>query len=219
MRVRERCIRQRVQTANQLRGRLSEFGIVLPKRHTVLLTRLGEMTASGQFGALPAVVRKLVERLRAEIVEQAEKVAAAEAMLSRHSKLLMSSPHIGPINAARLAVALEARGVFARARAFAAYLWLVPRQQASAESSARRGIGQMRACEMRSYLVLAAQTLLIHVGRMKEPPQDPLLVWAGRLLQRKLCNRAIVAVAAKLARIAWAVMATHQPYRHRSVGA
>ena len=77
----------------------------------------------------------------------------------------------------------------------------------------------MRACEMRSYLVLAAQTLLIHVGRMKEPPQDPLLVWAGRLLQRKLCNRAIVAVAAKLARIAWAVMATHQPYRHRSVGA
>jgi transposase len=96
---------------------------------------------------------------------------------------------------------------------------LVPRQQASAESSARRGIGQMRACEMGRYLVLAAQTLLIHVGRMKEPPQDPLLVWAGRLLQRKLRNRAIVAVAAKLARIAWAAMATHQPYRHRSVGA
>jgi transposase len=83
-----KAYRAGVQTANQLRGRLSEFGIVLPKRHTVLLTRLGEITASGQFGALPAVVRELVERLRAEIVEQAEKAAAAEAMLSRRSKLM-----------------------------------------------------------------------------------------------------------------------------------
>jgi hypothetical protein len=60
---------------------------------------------------------------------------------------------------------------------------------------------------------------LIRVGRMKEPPQDPLLVWAGRLLQRKLRNVAVVAVAAKLARIAWAIMAANQPYRYRSAGA
>jgi transposase len=117
-----------------------------------------------------------------------------------------------------LSVALEAPGVFARGRAFAAYLRLVPRQQASAESNALRGIGQMRACEMRRYLVLAAQTLLIHVERIKEPPQDPLLAWAGWLLRRKMRNVAVVAVAAKLARIAWAVMASNQPYRHRSVG-
>jgi transposase len=183
------------------------------------------MSASGQFGALPAVVQELVDRLREEIIEPAEKVAATEAMLRQainadgRCRLLMSIPHIGPINAAGLSVALEAPGAFARGRAFAASLRLVPRQQASAESSALRGIGQMRACETRRYLVLAAQTLLIHVARMKQPPQDPLLAWAGRLLRRKMRNVAVVAVAAKLARIAWAVMANNQPYRHRSVAA
>jgi transposase len=134
-------------------------------------------------------------------------------------RLLMSIPNIGPINAAALSVALEAPGVFARGRAFAAYLRLVPRQQASAESSALLGIGQMHACEMRSYLVLAAQSLLIRVNRMKQPPQDRLLIWADRLRRRKTRNVAVVGVAAKLARIAWAVMAHNQPYRPRSVGA
>lgn len=189
----------------------------------MLLARLDEMSASGQFGALPAVVQELVDRPREEIIEQAEKVAAAEAMLRQAIKadgrcqLLMSIPHIDPINAAGLSVALEAPGAFARGRAFAASLRLVARLQASAESTALRGIGQMRACEMRRYLVLAAQTLLIHVARKKEPPQDLLLAWAGRLLlRRKMHNVAVVAVAAKLARIAWAVMANNQPYRHRS---
>jgi transposase len=225
MRVRERRIRQRVQTANQLRGLLGEFGIVLPKGQGVLLARLSEVMAGAGFAALPATVQELAETLRAEIIEQAEKVKAAEAMLlpvvkaDAGCRLLMSIPHIGPINAAALAVALETPGVFARGRAFAAYLRLVPRQQASAESSALRGIGQMRACEMRRYLVLAAQTLLIRVERSKEPPQDRLLAWADRLLRRKVRNVAVVAVAAKLARIAWAVLASNTPYRARPRGA
>jgi hypothetical protein len=87
----------------------------------------------------------------------------------------------------------------------------VPRQQASAEKSALRGIGQLRACEMRRYLVLAAQSLLIRVNRLKQPPQDRLLLWAGRLVRRKTRNVAVVAVAARLARIAWAVTAGNQP--------
>jgi transposase len=198
---------------------------LLGKGHRVLLERLADVMASEPFAALPAPVQELVERLREEIIEQAEKVEAAAAMLLQTVKadascrLLMSIPHIGPINAAGLSVALEAPAVFARGRAFAAYMRLVPRQQASAENNTLRGIGQMRACEMRRYLVLAAQTLLTHVDHMKEAPHDPLLAWAGRLLHRKTRNVAVVAVAAKLARIAWAVMANNQPYRHRSVGA
>jgi len=225
MRVRERRIRQRVQTANQLRGLLSEFGIVLPRGQDVALGRLGEVMASASFAVLPAVVQEMAETLRDEIIEQVEKVKAAEAMLLQAVKadprcrLLMSIPHIGPINAAGLSVALEAPAAFARGRAFAAYLRLVPRQQASAESSSLRGIGQMRACDMRRYLVLAAQTLLTHVDHMKEPPQDRLLAWAGRMLRRKMRNVAVAAVAAKLARIAWAVMANNQPYQPRPVGA
>ena len=225
MRVRERRIRQRVQTANQLRGLLNEFGIVLPKGHQLLLVQLRELIPTAQFAALPAIVQELVQGLRDEIIEQAEKVEAASAALTTavqadaNCRLLMSIPHIGPINAAALSVALETPGAFARGRAFAAFLRLVPPQHASAENTRLRGVGQMQACEMRRYLVLAAQGLLTRVDRIKEPPQDRLLAWAGLMLRRKMRNVAVVAVAAKLARIAWAVMAHNQPYRPRPVGA
>jgi len=233
MRVRERRIRQRVQTANQLRGLLNEFGIVLPKGPQLLLARACELMATAPFAALPAAVQELVQTLVDEVVEQAEKVkacpwleqGAVDAALmtavqaDANCRLLMSIPSIGPINAAGLAVALEAPRVFRRGRAFAAFLRLVPRQQASAESSKLRGVGRQQACEMRRYLVLAAQTLLIRVNRIKEPSQDPLLAWAGRLLRRKTRNVAVVAVAAKLARIAWAVMAKNQPYTPRTLRA
>ena len=81
-----------------------------------------------------------------------------------------------------------------------------------------RGVGPLRAREMRRYLVLAAQTLLTRVDRIKEPPQDRLLAWAEQMLRRKMHNVAVVAVAAKLARIASAVTASNQPYQPSPVG-
>jgi hypothetical protein len=65
--------------------------------------------------------------------------------------------------------------------------------------------------------VLAGHSLLTMVGRLKEPPSDGLLLWARRLAARKNRNVAAVAVAAKLARIAWAVIATGEPYRPRRI--
>ena len=81
-----------------------------------------------------------------------------------------------------------------------------------------RGVGPLRAREMRRYLVRAAQTLLTRVDRIKEPPQDRLLAWAEQMLRRKMHNVAVVAVAAKLARIASAVTASNQPYQPSPVG-
>jgi hypothetical protein len=63
--------------------------------------------------------------------------------------------------------------------------------------------------------VLAGQSLLTMIERREEPPQDRLLIWAQRLLRRKQRNVAAVAVAAKLARIAWAVLAKGEAYRPR----
>ena len=59
---------------------------------------------------------------------------------------------------------------------------------------------------------------MIRVNRLKQPPQDRLLLWAGRLLRRRTRNVAVFAVAARLARIAWAVMAGNRPYRPHPVG-
>src|SRR5260370_32739827 len=81
MRGRERRIRQGVQTANQLRGPLNEFGIVLPKGPQLLLARACELMATAPFAALPAAVQELVQTPVDEVVEQAQKGKAVDAAL------------------------------------------------------------------------------------------------------------------------------------------
>lgn len=223
MRMRGRQIRQLVQTANQLRGLLNEFGIVLPKGRARLLARVAELVESEAFTALPPAMQHVVRGLQAEIVEQAGKVRAADRALAaavatdQRCTLLLTIPNLGPVSTSGLSVALEQPASFRNGRAFSASLRLVPRQNASAEKSRQFGVGPMHNSELRRYLVLAAQSLLTRVDRMEEPPQDPLLAWAERLLRRKPRNVAAIAVAGKLARIAWAVMASQQPYRPRAV--
>ena len=112
-------------------------------------------------------------------------------------------------------VALEAPSAFRNGRSFAAHLSLSPRQHASAEKSRQLGIGRQRANETRRYLVLAAQGLLTRVARMKSPPPIASCCGRARLLTRKNRNVAAVAVAAKLARIAWAVTARNAHYTPR----
>jgi len=128
---------------------------------------------------------------------------------------LRSVPGLGPINAAGLSVALEAPQSYRNARAFAASLRLVPRQWQSADRQQLRGVAKQGASDIRGNLVLAGQSLLTMIGRREELPQDRLLIWAQRLLRRKPRNVAAVAVAAKLARIAWAVLAKGEAYRSR----
>jgi transposase len=222
MRMRERRIRQLVQTANQLRGLLNEFGFILPKGHTRVLAGVAELMASSEFVALPLPMQEVVRALHGEIAEQAGKVKAATAAVAAavaadpNCALLMTVPNLGPINAAALSIALDVPGAFRNGRAFAAALRLVPRQDASAERSTLRSIGRLHNSELRRYLVLAAQGLLTRVDRMKEPPRDPLFGWAQRMLRRKMRNVAVVALAGKLARIAWAVRASGRPYTPRA---
>jgi len=213
VRIRTRRIRQVVQTANQLRSVLYEFGIVVPKGHRRMLEAI-----AGVMSSLPAEIAGMVEGLCGELSEQMRAVkATSEDLLKciKHEEScqrLMTIPNLGPINAASLSVALEAPGEFANGRAFAACLGLVPRHAQSAERQALLGIAKQCANETRRHLVLAAQSLFNRLNRMKELPQDRFLLWAHALLKRKNRNVAAVAVAAKLARIAWAVAAKEQVY-------
>jgi transposase len=222
MRVRERRIRQLGQTTNQLRGLLNEFGIIAPKGTTRLLARVDEFAKTAAFRALPASMQEVAQALHGEIIDQAAKVKAAtrammEAALADEScRLLRTIPNLGPITSAALTVALEVPEAFRNGRAFAAFLRLVPRQHDTADHSMQLGIGGLESCELRRYLVLAAQSLLTRVGRLTDIPEDPLLAWAQRKLREKNRNVAAVAVAAKLARLAWAVMAHNRPYAPRA---
>jgi transposase len=223
VRMRARRIKQLVQTANQLRGLMNEFGIVLPKGTPAMLVRLNEVMRSAAGSELPSGMQTLAGGLMAEIEEQASKVKTADReLLASVGKdeaclRLMSIPNVGPISAAALSVSLEVPQAFRSGRAFAAHLRLVPRQRASAEKSLLIGVGRQSANDLRRYLVLAAQSLLTRLARSKEPTLDPFLAWARGLLKRKTRNVAAVAVAGKLARIAWALMATGKTYTMRPV--
>jgi transposase len=218
VRIRTRRLRQMVQTANQLRGLLNEFGIIVPKGRRRMLDAIARLRGEG---SLPAEVVGFVESMCHELLEQDRSAKEATEELSARVKAeescmrLMTVPNLGPINAASLSVALEIPSEFGNARAFAAYLRLVPRQSKSAERETMLGVGRQNANETRRHLVLAAQSLFNRLARMKELPNDRFLLWAHALLQRKKRNIAAVAVAARLARIAWAVAAKEQPYRPR----
>jgi len=219
MRVRTLQIKQMIQTGNQLRGLLNEFGVVLPKGYKRLRDGLGRLHDDPAYNRLPQSLRQAAERLCGQLAEQIERVkqatdAVAEATKDDPSCLqLRSVPGLGPINAAGLSVALEAPRAYRNARAFAASLRLVPRQWQSADKQRLLGIAPESANDTRRHLVLAGQSLLTMVARMERPPRDPFLLWVDRIRQRKNRNVAAVAVAAKLARIAWALMAKDTIYR------
>lgn len=225
MRVRTLQIKQMIQTGNQLRGLLNEFGIVLPKGYKRLRAGLAALRDDPAYNRLPESLRQAAEGLCLQLAEQVVRVKQATDAVAETTRddpicvQLRSVPGLGPINAAGLSVALEAPQAYHNARAFAAALRLVPQQWQSADKHKLLGIAPESANDTRRHLVLAGQSLLTMVARMEQPPRDHFLLWVYRIRQRKNRNVAAVAVAAKLARIAWALMAKDTSYRPRGVTA
>jgi len=219
------AIKQQGQTSNQLRALLNEFGFVVPKGRQRLLEAVARLSEDAGYLRLPAGLRQAIDRLCEQLVEQNQRVKEATELLAAAVKddetctLLRTAPGIGPVNVACLSVVLEAPDAFASARAFAASLRLVPRQSQSADKRRLLGVGAEAANHTRSNLVLAGQSLITMVKRMKQPPQDKFLLWIWHLYQRKHRNVATVAIAAKLARIAWAMASRREEYRPRLVSA
>ena len=224
VRVRARHVRQKVQGFNQLRALLHEFGFVAPRGEAALLKRYGEIALTQAFQGLPEALREMFEHLHEECchlmaqAESSKQAVEAAAEEDETCRLIMSVPHLGPVNAAGLAAAVGDPKAFANGRAFAAFLGLVPRQQASGETSHLRAITKQGSRQLRSTLVLAAQSLVTWALRAEARGAriDQLRRLAVRLMKSgKPRNVAVTAIAARLARIAWAVMAAQQPYRAR----
>lgn len=220
VRVRALHIKQMVQTGNQIRGLLHEFGVVLPQGHKRLRQAIAGLAEDGDYATLPPGLRMAIDGLCTQLAGQVERVKAATRAVAQATRddatcaALCSTPGLGPINGATLSVALDTPGAFASGRAFAAALRLVPRLRQSGEGKpVFLGIGRENANETRRHLVLAGHSLITMVQRRKEPPQDAFLLWVYRLSQRKTRNVAAVAVASKLARIAWALVTKGETYR------
>lgn len=216
-RVRERLVNARTALINQLRAVLLERGIILPKGRINLMRRLEELMADDP--AISVRASKLLEDLRNEWsgLDRRIKVYDDElAALTREdeqARRLATIPGIGVINATALLAAVGDGSAFAKARDLAAWLGLTPRQHSTGGKTRLLGISKRGNGYLRKQLIHGARAAMPHLAA--KPNQ--LGAWLQKMLTRAHPNVVVVALAAKLARIAWAVLHKEQDFDRQAL--
>jgi transposase len=212
-RARARLIAERTALINHLRALLLERGILVAKGRKRLEDAL-EVFADEEDVRLSRRMRLLVEDLRAEWRQLDSRIAAFDAEFARMARedeaarRLATIPGIGVINATALLAALGDARSFARGRDLSAWLGLVPRQATTGGKPRLLGISKRGNRYLRVNLIHGARAVL--PGILAQ--DSPLGRWARALSERAHKNVVVVALAAKLARIAWAVLRKGCPF-------
>ena len=215
--ARDRLIRNRTQLSNAIRGYASEFGLTAAKgrRH---LPPLLERIAVEE--SLPVLARELFAAHAEEYVHLQAQIDAVDAKLAawhladERSQRLAKIPGVGPIGAVLLTMKTPDPHLFQSGRQFAAWIGLTPKDHSTA-GKVRLGVITRAGDEgLRSVLVVGATSVIRQVRlRGKASP------WIVELLKRKAPKLAAVALANKMARIAWKLMVTGQTYVAKAVPA
>jgi transposase len=217
-RIREALVRDRTGTTNQIHGFLLEFGISLPKGAAIIRRLPAVLTHES---LLPARLVGLIERLREHFqyldrqIQQVEQELLAALREDERSQRLLEIPGIGPITASALAVELGDAKQYANARQFSASIGLVPRQYSTGGKPTLLGISKRGDRNLRRLLVQCARAVMQHAASRT----DALGAWVRALATRRHSNVVACALANKLARIAWAVLARGTHYQARPLAA
>ncbi|MBU3697549.1 IS110 family transposase [Dechloromonas sp.] len=214
-RVREGLVRDRTATINQIHAFLLEFGISLPKGPAII-KHLPALLAERE-AELPPRLITLIERLRAHVKYLDEQIKSVERELTQQlaederSQRLLEIPGVGPITASVLAVELGDAHQFADARQFAASIGLVPRQYSTGGKPTLLGISKRGDKNLRRLLVQGARAIMQRI----QDRTDALGEWTRNMLCRRHSNVVACALAKKMARIAWAILAKGTHYQSR----
>jgi transposase len=206
-RARTRLVNGRTRLINQLRAILLERGITVAKGRRSIGLALGTLLDDERSG-LSARMRVLLEEMRLEWTELDARIAALDrefvetARSSAPARRLATIPGIGALNATALTAAIGEAEDFASARDLAAWLGLVPRQMTTGGKARLGGITKRGNVYLRTLLIHGARAALPGLSR----GETPLGAWLRDLLARAHPNVVVVALAAKLARTAWAVL-------------
>ena len=209
-RTRNGFVEERTAVYNRLRGLISEFGIVLPQKVVNLRRQIGEHLED-----LPGYANRCVGDLLAHAdvldarIAEYDRAIAQAARDDARSKRLMQLPGIGPITASALLASLGGGHDFANGRQVAAWIGLTPGQYSSGGVARLGRITKAGDRYLRSLLVMGARAILSGLG----DKQDRFSRWARSLVERRGYWRAVVALAAKNARLAWAVLKFGEDFR------
>lgn len=212
-RLRSGWIATRTARINAVRGVLREFGFFIPKGASNVVPAVSLLIADADSG-LPDVLRSHLSEACIEIRELESKKKSIEDQLEALSKQmpavqrLRSIPGIGLLTATAVLGFVGDLRRFRSGRHFASYLGLVPREHSSGDIRRLGHITKRGDCYLRMLLAHGGRSFLRAANISKSPP-DRLRAWALGIEKRRGHNKAMIAVANKLARIAWAV-STHE---------
>ena len=217
-RTRDLLVRQRTQLINAMRAHLAELGLVAAQGRDGLKTLIGIVT--DETSRLPDLARKALQALLGQLDALAQQIGEierhihAEHRSNEASRRLETIPGIGVIGATAIAATVTDPTVFKSGREFAAWIGLVPRQNSSGGKERLGSISKQGDRYLRRLLVVGATAVIRHART--HPDKHP---WLMQLLARRPAKVVAVALANKMARIAWAVLARGETYRAPALAA
>ena len=213
-RFRERYMRNRIGLTNQLRGLLSEYGIIAPQGHKAFCTLL-RIISGPSYQGITALFKTQVNQVCDEYYQLTDRIEELDTLLAGVAKTnplckrLMTLPGIGVINSTALYSSIGNGNQFKNGRELAVWLGLTPRQSGSGEKQTSGGITKRGNRYLRKQLVHGARSALF-ASRKKT---DKLSLWANRLEARRGFNKACVALASRIARISWVLLQREENYK------
>ena len=201
-RARQGFVKARTAQANQIRGLLAEYGIIIPQGIGYIGKRLPEVLEDGENG-LPGMFRQLLARLGDHLKELDRQVHELEIQIqawhreSVASRKLAQIPGIGPITASALVASIGNARNFENGRQLAAWLGLVPRQNSSGGKQTLLGISKRGDTYLRTLLIHGARAVI----RVAERKAAYTGSWLAEVMGRRHKNVAAVAQVNKNARI------------------
>ncbi len=212
-RARQGFVKARTAQGNQIRGLLSEFGIVIPQGIRSIMKQIPEILEDGENG-LPGTMRDLIGRLTENLKEMDRQAKELEAQIqlwhreNEASRKLAEIPGLGPITASAIVATVGDAREFKNGRQLAAWMGLVPRQNSSGGKQTLLGISKRGDTYLRTLMIHGARAV-IRFAEKKAGPES----WMRKLVARRNKNVAAVALANKNARIVWALLAKDRMFR------
>ena len=212
--LREQLVRRRTQVSNAIRGYAAEFGLVAAKGLSKIEPLLARIATDPR---VPEIAREIFAAYGQQYAELEPQIARVEARLmawhrqNEPSRRLAQIPGIGPIIASMLVMKAPDPAAFGSARHFAAWLGLTPKDHSTAGKTRLGVITRAGDETLRSLLVTGAMSVIQQAQRGRGAPAP----WLLGLIERKEPKLAAVALANKMARIAWKLMVSGQSYDPR----
>jgi transposase len=214
---REMLVAQKTQAINALRGHASEFGVITAKGVQNIAPLLAVLATES---AIPAAAKAMFADMEQHISDLNNRLEALDRQLmERHrvnpvSRLLAEIPGVGPITAITMAMTVSP-GNFESGRHFSAWLGLAPREHSTGGKQRLGRISKAGNERLRQLLVVGAMAII----RYAKPGSKSASAWLLQLLERKPRKVAAVALANKMARVIWAMMARGEAYRRQPIAA